>query len=406
MTKPKQTRSRKALFTFIANTLLLLFTVGVLEFFGWFYAERPFKSFIPSWRFNHLRKPNTVLNSREFFSSAPGLAQRFPGATWSYNNQGWLHPYDVDERKPPNTYRIFYLGDSFTEGTCPPDGNVPSVVGRRLAEMTRGGDLRFEVINTGIPSFAPTIYYIMARYKALDFDPDLMVVNVDMTDDYDEWKYRPITVVDDEGNPMAVPMRDIFSDPYIDTERGAVRATWWMRTQLYLYTKSYFFNFMLYWYAEYRDPELPDNTEDLLYPRWEWCKEEWDERVQRNVDYLLDKLRRLAELCRRNNIKLMLNAVPYYAHYHSELDGTGEPRYSARPHRELEKFAREEGIAYLNSYEALKPSVEGTPVERYYVRGDIHFNEAGYRLWADAHVRFLTDPANALLPESAYAAAR
>ncbi len=41
----------------------------------------------------------------------------------------------------------------------------------------------------------------------------------------------------------------------------------------------------------------------------------------------------------------------------------------------------------------------------YYYSADIHFQRAGNRIWSEAQLRFLTDPANDLLSHEAYAAA-
>ena len=71
---------------------------------------------------------------------------------------------------------------------------------------------------------------------------------------------------------------------------------------------------------------------------------------------------------------------------------------SNRPHDELQRVSVEEGTPFLNSYEVLKPLIEGTRRTRYYHSPDIHFNPRGYEIWADAQLEFLLDPRNGLLP--------
>ena len=77
---------------------------------------------------------------------------------------------------------------------------------------------------------------------------------------------------------------------------------------------------------------------------------------------------------------------------------------STRPHREIARTVREGGAPYLDSYAALKPFVVGADQPTYYYRDNMHFNPRGNALWADAHVRFLLDPAHQLLPKAFYAA--
>ena len=99
---------------------------------------------------------------------------------------GMVRKLRRQKNKAPDTFRIFYLGDSFTEGTAPMDQSVPSRVEQTLNDLVQNSSLNFEVINTGTTSYSPTIFYILARYVLTDYDPDLIVVNVDMTDDFDD----------------------------------------------------------------------------------------------------------------------------------------------------------------------------------------------------------------------------
>ena len=318
----------------------------------------------------------------------------------------WAESYDVQPNKPDNTYRIFYLGDSFVEGLVARHESLPNLVEQRLEERARGRGLQFEVINAGVGSYSPVLYYILLRYQIMDFDPDLVVVVVDMTDDFDDWKYRLTMIPDSDGNPAAAPPRDIFASEFIDTSKGTVKATFWTRLQLFLFSKSHLFAYLSYLGAEKLVTEmntpLPPDSETRIYQRWAWCRDEWDSFTRENVDLTFDVLRRLAEFCERNEIKLMLTAVPHYEQYARNEQGEGPPLWSSRPHQELSRVASENGVPYLNAFEALKSHLGGTPRQRYYYRGDMHFNPAGYRLWADANFEFLTDPGNDLLPESFY----
>ena len=80
-------------------------------------------------------QPHLILNHRW----VPGQSQthdtwaarnpRFPKPyIHHYNAQGWVEENDIEKEKPANTFRIFYLGDSFIEGTVPMAQNVPSVL--------------------------------------------------------------------------------------------------------------------------------------------------------------------------------------------------------------------------------------------------------------------------------------
>ncbi len=169
-----------------------------------------------SWRFNHVPKVNNSVVTNELVS----LNLDFPPFERNWNKQGWVETYDVEPNKPDTTYRIFYIGDSFVEGNVATDESLPSFVEQELEQRVPGRDLRFEVINAGVGSYSPVLYYIRLRYQIMDFDPDLVVVAVDMTDDFDDWKYRLTVIHDSDGNPVAAPPRDIFASEFIGHAKG------------------------------------------------------------------------------------------------------------------------------------------------------------------------------------------
>ncbi len=346
------------------------------------------------------------MNNSVVTNELVSLNPDFPPFERNWNKQGWVETYDVEPNKPDTTYRIFYLGDSFVEGNVATDESLPSFVEQELGQRVLGQDLRFEVINAGVGSYSPVLYYIRLRYQIMDFDPDLVVVVVDMTDDFDDWKYRLTVIHDSDGNPAAAPPRDIFASEFIDTRRGVVKATFWTRLQLFLFSKSHFFAYLSYLGAEKLATEvntpLPPGSDKRIYQRGAWFEDEWDSFTKENVDLTFDVLRRLAEHCRKNGVKLMLTAVPHYEQYASNDQGEGPPLWSSRPHQELSRLASEIGVPYLNAFEELKPHFGCAPRHRYYYLGDMHLNPNGNRLWADAHLEFLADRGNDLLPESFY----
>ena len=116
-----------------------------------------------------------------------------------YNTQSWIDEDDIAREKPADTLRIFYLGDSFIEGSCPMDRNLPSLVEAALNRKFVSRGLTAQVINTGTTSYGPIQYYLLLKTSLLDYDPDLVVINLDMSDVYDDFLYRRTAVYDDNG---------------------------------------------------------------------------------------------------------------------------------------------------------------------------------------------------------------
>ena len=81
--------------------------------------------------------------------------------------------FRVAARKPPNTVRIFILGESAAQGVPEPSfGFAPQL---RAQLRARYPDKNIEVINTGIVAINSHVVYRIARDLA-DFSPDLFVV--------------------------------------------------------------------------------------------------------------------------------------------------------------------------------------------------------------------------------------
>ena len=223
------------------NFLTVVALVALLEVGASFFVDLPVNTFVTSDQLNHTFRPNssTVHTEYSFLSE---FSEPF---THVYNAQGWIESYDVDLVKPANTFRVFYIGDSFIEGPVPMDESVPSRVEAALNARAPEG-MRMEVINTGTSSYSPIIYYVLLRYAILQYDPDLIVIAVDMSDDFDDWKYSGAALFDDDGNPYAVPpaQAETTDGPVLDTMSGYVRLTPLRRLQLELFQQSHLYTLL------------------------------------------------------------------------------------------------------------------------------------------------------------------
>lgn len=397
---------RKFLLIVTFNVTIFTILVVAIEFISSLIVSKPFGNIISDVYLNHTWKPNYSTIHKEWIHNNPDFPTPY---THYYNSQGWLELYDVTKEKRPGIYRIFYLGDSFTEGTSPMDKSVPSIVEQRLNDFSKGMNLKFEVINTGTSSYSPILEYLLLRHVVVQYSPDLIIINVDMTDDFDDWKYRQTLILDEDGNPFAAPPRDLFASNYIDTKNGPMKMGRWNKLWLFLVQNSHTFNLLLqqknkYFNAAKDTPEssLTENQTNNFYQRWSWLKLDWDELTVRNVDYTLDILKRIALFSKERNIKVLFTAAPHYPQYNGQIDGSGTPAWSSRPHYEIAKVAKDIEVPYLNSFEELKPLIQGTVQSAYYYVRDVHFNPRGYKIWANSHVQFLINSDNSLLPREFY----
>lgn len=102
--------------------------------------------------------------------------------------------------KPPRLFRIICLGD---ETTLSPQIDEPDTFCARLRESLRqqmGRDV--EVINAGVPEYCPLLSYLQFKQQLLPLQPDLLILNFDMSDIADDYEYRRHTSMDEHGCPL------------------------------------------------------------------------------------------------------------------------------------------------------------------------------------------------------------
>lgn len=132
----------------------------------------------------------------------PGLATHVAGTEFSTNSLG-LRDREYARPKPPSVFRVLMLGDSFTEG----GGLVlEQTVAKRVEQALHArGCPRHEVVNGGVASYSPILEYLLLRRLGPELEPDLVVLNFDMTDVHDDVVRTATARLDERALPLAVP---------------------------------------------------------------------------------------------------------------------------------------------------------------------------------------------------------
>ncbi len=132
----------------------------------------------------------------------PSTTRVVLGAPFSTNTLG-LRGDEIAIPKPPGTFRIIMLGDSFTEGR---GLTLDQTVSRQVEKLLAGRACpRHEVINAGVTSYSPLIEYVQLKTLGLRLEPDLVVLGFDMTDVYDDFIRTQSARLGPDGLPLAVP---------------------------------------------------------------------------------------------------------------------------------------------------------------------------------------------------------
>jgi lysophospholipase L1-like esterase len=137
------------------------------------------------------------------YELAPNRERHERGALIRTNSYGMRD--DEPRSESSDVRRVVVLGDSFTFGFgVSGDETYPNVLERLLKERS-GGD-RFEVLNFGVGGYSTRDEVLTLRYKAMEWDPELVVIGY--------------TLNDPEVDPIQ-PLHQYFQTP-----------SWWQHSEL------------------------------------------------------------------------------------------------------------------------------------------------------------------------------
>ena len=103
--------------------------------------------------------------------------QRGEGEAYVRINSHGLRDREHEFEKPPDTFRIAVLGDSFAEAVqVPMQAAFWSVLERKLSDCPAFAKSKVEVINFGISGHGTTQEYLTLRHYGWKYDPDLVLL--------------------------------------------------------------------------------------------------------------------------------------------------------------------------------------------------------------------------------------
>lgn len=146
------------------------------------------------------RKAHIVSDPVRHHRLRPSWSGTVQGHVYRTNALG-LRDRDLATPKPAGHVRLLMLGDSFTEGGgFADDETVPRRVERSLQTSCPG----LEAVNAGVASYSPILELLALREIGAAVGPDLVVLNLDMTDVHDDLIRTRLAELDRDGLPVRV----------------------------------------------------------------------------------------------------------------------------------------------------------------------------------------------------------
>ena len=345
-----------------------------------------------------LRHTDTALDNKKHYIQAhdtlhhvwtPGiyyLSPRNIDVKLIINNQRFVEKENISKTPSENSLRGFFVGDSNVQGVVNFEDKMVEIVENNFRSIKDKFDVNsVEFINSGTSSYSPLIYYILIKKYLIKYSPDFVFICVDMTDLANDYAIK-----NSEGLPYRIIGEETKS--FVLTPTGYTKRSFLERIKLILidYSKTVYYLDRLYYKTatptKNTDTEIPKTTEVA-----NWLKEPYDSSTESAIKNTFHYLEKIFEILQRKDIQVFLTGVPHYPQY------TG--RWSAKPHFLLDTLAKVNDVPYLNTYEELKPIIEGSEKHEYYFKSDpTHLNVKGNWVWSDIVTEFMID--NLMLSEN------
>jgi lysophospholipase L1-like esterase len=360
--------------------ITLIFFYAVTDFVGGliFIRPTPFHNFPDEYL--HHKMPSRM----RYVLRNPDNGDEYEMVT---NNLGF-RGRDIGE-KARGTYRIVLLGDSFTLGDGLPDTDAfPPLLERLLNES---GDRKYEVLNLGVVSYTPLLEYLLLKKYIGQLEPDMVVLNFDMSDLLQEYVYRRIARADGTGEVTAV---DGYREYNTRVSSRYVKMLILIRRNMFITSSIVEIIDKRFGKDEDADVDVADVVERenrmMLVHTLDAPQQEELPRMYSMVE---DSILRAKRLCDRYGCVFILSVYPWG---HQVNDREWLPgRYDFIPERarisdrtvdNLGEYARENGIEFFNAFPSFRGYKGG---ERLYFMHDPHWTPAGQRLMAESLAVFV-----------------
>ncbi|MFQ5731949.1 MAG: SGNH/GDSL hydrolase family protein [Planctomycetaceae bacterium] len=286
-----------------------------------------------------------------------------------------LRGAEVAVPKPAGVYRILLLGDDSTLAIETPESETAC---RKLQELLqRETPLRVEVVNAGVPGYCPLLSFLFYRHALLGLQPDLIVLNFDMSDVADDHRYRRFTRMGPGGQPLVCAdpeQTSRYDRPRVLPDRFLLVT--WAKRQIGRFSTS---------------RSAQNESDDLNSPqgKYAWIRDRAPDMAL-YVRQAMAPIESLHALAERSGARLIVSAVPAPWQVSANASNSGSVRRSAgvprstvyrgnRPFELLGAFLRKREIPYCNPIDAFRSFPKP---HRLYLRNAAAFSAVGHELLA------------------------
>jgi len=263
-----------------------------------------------------------------------------------------------------SSYRLLFIGDSFTEGIgFPYEKTFVGLVGEAL----KGN--KVEVLNAAVASYSPAIYFKKVEYllKKVGLQFDHVMVFLDISDIADEEENYRIR----EGRVVWIGEKDWGIQDFVFEYTGLVKNIWIVIENIQEYLGE--------------DPDGLRAQEDKKYGTnrhrslWTIREDVFTEYGRGGVQRAIEHMDTLYDLLEQQHIGMTVAVYPW-------PDQIMNHDLESRQVGIWREWAKQHSVTFLNFFPYfIKPDSDPKSLlSKYFIEGDIHWNEKGHQLMAQA----------------------
>lgn len=294
------------------------------------------------------------------------------------NSMGFRDKEIRDVSLKTDNRRILFIGDSHTEGVgVRYEKSFAGIVDEELESKN------IDVLNAAVVSYSPKLYYLkiehLIREKGLQFDD--LIVCIDISDIQNELVYKHFEPGDpDFFNKLGFQMNKFFKNSsFIYYAAGRIISSKKIK-QFYEQTQREVANPKTDLYSTFfdafHDNELLRNQQFHNIGLWYLNKKVFEKWGREGL--ILEKwyMAKLAELCKEKGIRMHIVVYPWPIQIMAGDLQSIQVQF-------WEKFANDYQSGFINLFPVFTKKLSPEKaIEKYFIKGDVHFNIEGHSLVA------------------------
>jgi lysophospholipase L1-like esterase len=289
------------------------------------------------------------------------------------NNLGLRGP-DVTPHSSDQHFKILMLGDSFTMGKGVNDDQTFSAL---LENHLNNENYPVIVWNAGVDSYSPILSYFQLTRDLSSLKPNLVILNLDMSDLIQETAYRKRAAYGPDGEIQGIVGRREEHKPLKTMIRD------WVDQHLYITRTILFFI--------QKGEKHPDVTIEnvVIRPNAETLKHTLaEDNVDRTEQWneLFDSILKIKRYCDHNHAQFLLTIYPWGHQVNDKEWNPGRLQFipegakvSDKSIRTIQELANKNHIELLNAFPAFRAYRGNIPL---YFKQDMHWTKTGHELMA------------------------